>query len=172
MSNRGFVFQATVIPGDDLFKRYPPSVTEQPRPGRATVANAGTSLNQAIVTAALALEGMSTAEGPDGGNNACAWSINRVLQKAGINALGENPIYVPSLVDALKGGRGQPVEKSEAKPGDLVIADGEAHVGVGLDEGCATVLSNSSSRASFVWKSDTDFDGYYGGSSTIYRLIE
>jgi len=172
MSNRGFVFQATVIPGDDLFKRYPPSVTEQSRPGMATVANASASMNQAILNAALELRGMSSAEGPDGGNNACAWSINRVLKKAGINPLGENPNYVPSLVDALKGGRGQPVERAEAKPGDLVIAYEEAHVGVGLDEGCATVLSNSSSRASFAWESDTDYDGSYGGSSTIYRLIE
>ena len=138
----------------------------------ATVANASALLNQAIVNAALELRGMSSAEGPDGGNNACAWSINRVLKKAGIKPLGENPDYVPSLVYALKGGRGQPVERAEAKPGDLVIAYEEAHVGVGLDEGCTTVLSNSSSRASFVWKSDTDFDGYYGGSSTIYRLIE
>jgi hypothetical protein len=115
---------------------------------------------------------MSTAEGPDGGNNACAWSINRVLQKAGIAPLGENPNYVPSLVDDLKGGRGQLIQGNEAKPGDLVIAHGEAHIGIGLDQGCATVLSNSSSRAKFVWESDTDFDGSYGGSSTIYRLLK
>ncbi|HEY9631770.1 MAG TPA: peptidoglycan-binding domain-containing protein [Coleofasciculaceae cyanobacterium] len=130
------------------------------------------SMNQTLLTAALNLRGMSTAEGPDGGNNACAWSINRVLHKAGISPLGENPNYVPSLVDALKGGRGQLVSRSEALAGDLVVAYEEAHVGVGLDEGCATVLSNSSSRACFIWESSTDFDDYYGGPSTIYRLIQ
>ncbi len=127
--------------------------------------------NQAIVAAAQSLLGMCTIEGPDAGNNACAWSLNRVLVKAGISPLGDNPNYVPSLVEALRNGRGQEVSRSEAKAGDLVVAFGEAHIGVGLDEGCQTVLSNSSSRASFRWESNTDFDGSYGGASTIYRLI-
>ncbi len=129
-------------------------------------------LNQAILTAALNLRKMSTAEGPEGGNKACAWAINRVLQRAGIPTLGENPNLVTSLVEALQGGRGQRVSKSEALAGDLVIAYGEDHMGVGLDDGCKRVLSNSSSRASFSWESNTDFDGYYGGSSTIYRLLK
>ncbi|UBF26587.1 DUF4231 domain-containing protein [Kovacikia minuta CCNUW1] len=135
-----------------------------PQPG-------GGDLNAAIVAAAASLRGMSTADGPDGGNNACAWTVNRVLQKAGIPPLGDNPNYVPALLDALKGGRGQPVDKDQAKAGDLVIACGEAHIGIGLDDHCNHVLSNSSSRACFLWESDTDFDGYYGGPSTIYRLI-
>jgi len=129
-------------------------------------------LNAAIVAAAKNLVDMCTADGPDGGNNACAWSVNRVLQKAGIPPLGENPNYVPSLLEALQNGRGQQVDRANARAGDLVIAYGEAHIGIGLDDGCATVLSNSSSRARFRWESDTDFDGYYGGSSVIYRLIK
>lgn len=129
-------------------------------------------INQAILTAALNLRGMSTAEGPDGGNQACAWTLNRVLAKAGIPTLGENPHLVSSLVEALQGGRGQLVSKAEALGGDLVIAYGEDHIGVGLNDGCKRVLSNSSSRASFRWESDTDFDGSYGGPSTIYRLLK
>ena len=129
-------------------------------------------INQAILTAALKLRGMSTAEGPDGGNQACAWTLNRVLESAGIPALGENPNLVTSLVEGLQGGRGQRVSKAEARGGDLVIAYGEDHIGVGLDDGCQRVLSNSSSRASFSWESDTDFDGSYGGPSTIYRLLK
>lgn len=167
IKNRSYIFYATLIAGDDLFKRYPPTIATKP-----VVTGTTEQLNNAIANAAINLRGMSTAEGPDSGNNACAWSINRVLQKAGIASLGENPNYVPSLVDALKGGRGQLIEGKAAKPGDLVIAYGEAHIGIGLAPGCATVLSNSSSRASFVWESDTDFDGYYGGSSTIYRLLQ
>ena len=128
--------------------------------------------NQAILTAAQSLMGMCTNDGPDGGNNACAWSVNQVLRKAGISPLGENPNYVPSLLEALQGGRGQLISRPEAKAGDLVIANGEAHIGIGLDDSCNTVLSNSSSRARFQWQSDTDFDGYYGGPSTIYRLIQ
>lgn len=129
-------------------------------------------LNQAILTAALKLRGMSTDEGPDGGNQACAWTLNRVLERAGIPTLGENPNLVTSLVEALQGGRGHLVSKAEALGGDLVIAYGEDHIGVGLDDGCKRVLSNSSSRASFSWESNTDFDGSYGGSSTIYRLLK
>jgi hypothetical protein len=131
----------------------------------------GENLNQAILTAAQSLLGMCTTDGPDGGNNACAWSVNRVLAKAGIPTLGENPNYVPSLVEALQSDRGKEVSREEAKAGDLVVANGDAHIGIGLDDGCITVLSNSSSRATFCWESDTDFDGSYGGSSRIYRLI-
>lgn len=159
LKNNQYIFQTTVIAGDDLFKRYPPTI-------------ATSQLNQAILSAATTLRGMSTADGPDGGNNACAWSINRVLQQAGIAPLGENPNYVPSLVDALKSDRGQPINRSDAKAGDLVVAYEEAHIGIGLDNLCATVLSNSSSRARFSWESDTDFDNYYGGESTIYRLLK
>lgn len=159
LKDNRYIFQTTVIAGDDLFKRNPPRITT-------------TQLNQAIATAASTLRGMSTAAGPDGGNNACAWSINRVLQQAGIPPLGENPNYVPSLVDALKSDRGQLIAPSDAKAGDLVIAYTEAHIGIGLDNLCKTVLSNSSSRARFLWESDTDFDNSYGGASTIYRLIK
>ncbi|HEY9673127.1 MAG TPA: hypothetical protein V6D11_16915 [Waterburya sp.] len=129
------------------------------------------SLNEAIVEAALSLRGMSSAQGPDGGRNACAWSLNRVLQKAGINPLGENPNLVSSLVEELEGGRGKRVDRTEAKAGDLVVANRYAHIGVGIEEGCRRVLSNSSSKACFRWESGTDFDGYYGGPSTIYRLL-
>jgi hypothetical protein len=128
--------------------------------------------NRAIVAAAQSLMGMCTTDGPDGGRNACAWSLNRVLTQAGIPPLGDNPNYVPSLVNALCNGRGKEVSRTEAKAGDLVVANGDAHIGVGLDDGCRTVLSNSSSRGSFRWQSNTDFDGYYGGPSRIYRLIK
>lgn len=159
LKNNQYIFQTTIIAGDDLFERYPPTI-------------ATSQLNQAIATAAQTLRDMNTADGPDSGNNACAWSINRVLQQAGIAPLGENPNYVPSLVDALKSDRGQLINRSDAKAGDLVIAYEESHIGIGLDDLCATVLSNSSSRARFSWESDTDFDNYYGGESTIYRLIK
>lgn len=130
------------------------------------------NLNPAIVAAAKELRGMSTADGPDGGNNACAWSVNRVLKKAGIPPLGENPNFVPSLLEALQNGRGQQVEPAASIAGDLVVAYGEAHIGIALDDGCQTVLSNSSSKACFRWESDLDYMGVYGGSSTVYRLLK
>jgi hypothetical protein len=130
-----------------------------------------TNLNAAILATALHLRGMSTLAGPDGGNNACAWTINQVLEHAGIVPLGENPNYVPSLVEALQTDRGQRIDRAEAKAGDLVVAFDSAHIGIGLEDGCTSVLSNSSSSSAFVWESDLDFDGYYGGESTVYRLL-
>ena len=128
-------------------------------------------LNARILASAQQLRGTSSAEGPDGGVNACGWMMNKVLQNAGIQSIGDNPNYVPSVLSALQQGRGQQVTKETAKAGDLVIAAGEAHIGVGLTDGCSRVLSNSSGSASFSWESDADFDGYYGGASVIYRLL-
>ncbi|MBE9041323.1 hypothetical protein IQ235_11080, partial [Oscillatoriales cyanobacterium LEGE 11467] len=132
-------------------------------------------LNARILTSALELRDMSSAEGPDGGVNACGWMMNKVLENAGIQSIGENPNYVPAVLSALQQGRGQQVSKETAKAGDLVIAAGEAHIGVGLTDGCSRVLSNSSGSASFSWESDADFDGWYeqyGGASVIYRLLQ
>ncbi|MGB7271757.1 MAG: DUF4231 domain-containing protein [Geitlerinemataceae cyanobacterium] len=145
----------------------PPSYANPPTPQQTAIAD----LNARILASTNKLRGMSTAAGPDGGNNACGWTLNKVLQDAGIPPIGDNPNYIPSVNSALQQGRGQPVPREAAKAGDLVIAAGEAHIGIGLTDGCSRVLSNSSSRASFVWESDTDFDGSYGGQSTIYRLV-
>lgn len=123
-----------------------------------------------IYAAAIAARGKNTASGPDGGRNACAWSTNNfAVIPAGLKAIGSNPNYVPSCDDALKGGRGKVVSNSQAVPGDIVIANQQHHVGVYLGNG--RVLSNSSSRAVFGWESNVDFDGYYGGSSVIYRVL-
>jgi len=144
----------------------PVAIVLPPAPARAP-----TDLNAAILGAAKKLKNMSTAIGPDGGNNACAWTVNQVLHEANIPALGKNPDYVPDLLEELEAGRGQKVSPQEAKAGDLVIAHGEAHIGISMNDGCQTVLSNSSSRASFCWESDVNYQNSYGGSSTVYRLL-
>jgi hypothetical protein len=130
---------------------------------------AAADLNEAILAATKKLRNMSTHDGPDGGNNACAWTVNKVLEEAGIAPLSN---YVPEVVNILKNGRGRRVSREESKAGDLVIAAEERHIGIGLTDGCTRVLSNSSSRACFSWESNTDFDNYYRGSSVIYRLIQ
>jgi cell wall-associated NlpC family hydrolase len=127
------------------------------------------SVNQRVMQAAEELRGMSTRNGPGGGNVACAFAVNKVLARAGVPTLGANPNYVPSVEEALRGGRGRQVSPSEARPGDIVVSPGQSHVGIYLGEG--RVLSNSSSRAAFRWESGLNFDGYYGGGqSRIYRL--
>jgi hypothetical protein len=117
------------------------------------------------------MKGMDTSAGPDGGNLACAWSVNKVLKKATGKTIGANTDYVPSVEAALQGGEGIQVGRSKAAAGDIVIAGNQAHIGICQNSGCTRVLSNSSSRAKFSWESDTDFGGFYGGQpSRIYRV--
>jgi hypothetical protein len=117
------------------------------------------------------MKGMDTSAGPDGGNLACAWSVNKVLKKATGKTIGANTDYVPSVEAALQGGEGVQVGRSKAAAGDIVIAGNQAHIGICQNAGCSRVLSNSSSRAKFSWESDTDFGGFYGGQpSRIYRV--
>ena len=128
-------------------------------------------MNQSIYESMGSMGGFDTSTGPDGGNLACAWAVNRVLSDAGIQPLGANPNYVPSVEADLQNSRGSQVSQSEARAGDIVIAGNQAHIGICLNEGCTQVRSNSSSRARFVWDSNFNFDGFYGGgSSRVYRI--
>ena len=132
-------------------------------------------ISQRIFQAAQNAYGMDTSAGPGRGNVACAWAVNKVLNKAGIATIGSNPNLVVSVQNALESGRGQQVARSQAGPGDLVLAVGSGsrqHIGICQNNGCTQVLSNSSSKASFSWKSNTDFGGYYGVSSKIYRVTK
>eukprot|EP00708_Paratrimastix_pyriformis_P004598 GAFH01003500.1.p2 GENE.GAFH01003500.1~~GAFH01003500.1.p2 ORF type:complete len:231 (-),score=58.40 GAFH01003500.1:241-933(-) len=133
-----------------------------------TPAAAANDYNDAIYAAAQSWIGRSTAAGPDGGREACAWTVNHILAQAIHRTIGENPNYVPSVEDALRDGAGVPIPQDDARPGDLVIASGQEHIGIYM--GDDRVQSNSSSRACYCWNSDIDFDDYYGGSSRVYRV--
>ncbi|CAN5846046.1 hypothetical protein BH23CYA1_BH23CYA1_09610 [soil metagenome] len=127
--------------------------------------------NQRIYQSMGRLGSFDSSMGPDGGNLACAWAVNRVLADASIQPLGSNPNYVPSVEADLQSGRGTQVNQTQAQAGDIVIAGNQAHIGICLNQGCSRVRSNSSSRARFTWESNANFDGFYGGaSSRIYRL--
>jgi hypothetical protein len=134
------------------------SVTAGDKPGR-------------IAQVSQQLRGMDTSAGPDGGNLACAWAVNKVLKKATGKTIGDNTDFVPSVETALQSGEGIQVGRSKAVAGDIVIAGNQGHIGICQNAGCTRVLSNSSSRAKFSWESDTDFGGFYGGEpSRIYRV--
>lgn len=133
------------------------------------------AVGQRIFQASQKAYGMDTSAGPGRGNVACAWAVNKVLNQAGIKTIGSNPNLVFSVRDALEAGRGQQISRSQAGPGDLVLALGAGsrqHIGICQNNGCTQVLSNSSSKASFSWKSNTDFGGYYGVPSKIYRVTK
>ncbi|MEL6777776.1 MAG: hypothetical protein AAFO06_11010 [Cyanobacteria bacterium J06597_16] len=138
--------------------------------GLSKAAPAG-AVNQGIYKSMGSMGNFDTSMGPDGGNLACAWAVNRVLANAGVQPLGNNPNYVPSVEADLQNGRGSQVAQGEAQAGDIVIEGSQAHIGICLNDGCTQVRSNSSSRARFAWNSDFDFNGFYGGGrSRVYRI--
>jgi cell wall-associated NlpC family hydrolase len=133
----------------------------------------GKSTNYKIIFNALKYKGTSSADGPDGGNQACAFMVNKVVLAATGYTIGANTNYVPSVEDDLRSGKGTEVSYSNAKPGDIIISKDQRHIGICMSDRCSTVLSNSSSRARFSWQSDGNFDGQYdryGGINRIYRL--
>lgn len=160
----------------------PPSVfrsdTAVPLAPGAQVAPAPTGdINAAIWAAAQAYKGTSTRAGPGGGNTACAWAVTRVLRNAGITPdIGTNTNLVSAYEDALKAGRGQLVpSRQEAQPGDIWIdPTGCGHIGFCSAPNGARVLSNSSSKAAFVWDGTTDsVNAYYGGGAERwYRVVK
>lgn len=138
----------------------------------------GGVLSQRIAQAANAMRGMSTAAGPSNGALACAWAVNRVLAQAGIASI--NGDSVVSMRSVLNGGRGQAVAQSQARAGDLVLVTGAStsggssnanHVGICLNDGCTSVISNSSSRRAFSWTSGPTFaPSYVNASPQFYRV--
>jgi hypothetical protein len=131
--------------------------------------SAGGSVSSQIAAASDGYCGASTANGPGGGTVSCAWAVNNVLAKAGIPALDSDSVQ--SMENALLAGRGTLVSPAAAQPGDIVIQAQDGHVGICQNVGCTLVLSNSSSKASFTWLSNTSFSqSYHGGPGRIYQL--
>jgi hypothetical protein len=130
----------------------------------------GTSKAKLILKAAKALYGMNTSAGPDGGNNACVWAINRVLERANVDSPWGASEYVPDAQRALDS---KGVTCSQQPGAIAIFIDGGSppypHIGICLEAGI--ILSNSSSRAEFSWK-DT-VGGYRNimGWSVIFYLI-
>lgn len=138
-------------------------------PGGSAGFDTSGSANAPVCSAASNYYGASTAAGPDGGNKACAWAVNNVLQNAGDQPVGGNA--VSGMENALKSGRGTLISQSQATCGDIVIQGSDEHVGICMNEGCTSVISNSSSKATFTWISDVNFSpSYTSGTSRIYRL--
>lgn len=153
---------------------------DQPMEGVNLAASSGSiptgDINARIAAAAEAAraEPMSSRSGPDGGKVACAWAVNKVLERAGVPTLGSNPNLVDSLEQALQGGRGTKIEPRESgQPGDIVIMGKGSRAHVGIVIGPSKVVSNSSSLAQFSWVADyASYDRWYSTSypCRVYRL--
>lgn len=123
-----------------------------------------------LVRVAKSMYGMNTAHGPDGGLNACAWWVNgHVIRQTTGGTLGNNPNWVPDILNDLERGYGTEVPHSQAQPGDIVIFLNErhGHIGIVIEPGVVLSTSSRGWRGPGVWwRSNLDFDGYYGGRST------
>lgn len=134
----------------------------------------GTSCNDRIYNAAIALRGMDTSSGPDGGNNACVFAVNKVLAKAGVANPWGNGLDVVTQANGLRASGATQVSASQSLPGDIVIWDdgvARGHTGIVLTPGASKVLTNSSSKARFVWEAPNNtYENYYGGRAMIFRV--
>lgn len=115
------------------------------------------------------------------GKLACAWMVNKVIKKALNYQIGENLLYVPSVVEELDNGTGKRINQNQTRRGDIAIANGTNyqeglwHIGICANDQCNLVLSNSPFTTKFNWLSDAKFDGafdQYPGKTTFYRVIK
>jgi hypothetical protein len=153
-----------------LLKCDPSQVEIRDRPQGADT-QAGTDRANRICNAALALEGMDTSIGPDGGNNACLWSVNKVLKQAGVEPPWGDSVYVPDAHAALSNAH---IPEVEQQRGAIAIFTDNGsppypHVGICVNQG--QILSNSSSRARFIWRDTPNGYRSYIGWGVIYYLL-
>jgi len=112
---------------------------------------------QRITETALAYWNVSSRHGPDGGNLACAFMVNEILNKAIGKTYGQDPTTVNSVRDDLLAQGGKIIATQYARPGDLAlsfndaslknIGGGTAHIGIVVAPN--TILANSSSTRRF-----------------------
>jgi phage protein D len=125
-----------------------------------------------ISDAAAKARGMNTRNGPDRGNNACLFAVNKVLRDAGVTPPWGNSNYVPDARAKLAAGAGTKLNGPE--PGAIAIMRDNGsppypHIGIVQKDG--NIISNSSSRGSFSWVAPpSSYDRYYGRTTEYWRL--
>ena len=126
-----------------------------------------------LAQAAERSRGMSTRGGPDGGNNACLYAVNKVMRSAGITPPWGSSNYVPTARSVLAGGAGTLLSGPE--PGAIAIMRDNGsppypHIGIVQTDG-RTIISNSSSRGSFSWSAgEGSYTSTYGRTPEYWRL--
>lgn len=172
VKNRSYIFYTSILDGKTLAAA---PVTTSATGGAAPVGD----IPQRIYQAAMKNKGQSSASGPDRGKNACAWALNKFcIEPAGLQLLGARvspynyPIAVNACEQALINGRGKPVTRAEAVPGDIWVMSG-SHIGIITTAGGTRVLSNSSSKAKFNWEDSIDgmSRAYQNRKEKIYRVL-
>jgi hypothetical protein len=147
--------------------------------GTAPAGSNSAKIHQATVRA---VDNMSSRNGPDGGNLACAWAVNKILQ-ASIGKKFDHDSTTDmdrELRMGVSSGTVESIPVSEARPGDIVISPTiwspervTGHVGIVGENG--KIYSNSSREAQ--WKQNftmASWKDYYGSKKglkvNIYRV--
>jgi hypothetical protein len=119
----------------------------------------------------------SNVPGTEGGEKACMWAVNHVIEQAGYAPLANDTLAVRTGQAALENGRGTKIDIANAQPGDIVLVDkggSSQHIGFCVNNGCTQTISNSSSRASFTFRGNSNFSypgsPYNGSTPQVYRL--
>jgi hypothetical protein len=149
------------------------NLTSANHPGQLIAHSNGNATEQKIVNAINAHYNESSAGGPGGGNVACAYEVNRVLQDSIGHKVGSNPNLVASVEADLQSGAGQRIGAQWAHAGDVIVFRGTSndHIGFCLNDGCSQVLSNSSSQSRFRWVGSRGaYESYYHADGHIYRV--
>jgi hypothetical protein len=117
-------------------------------------------IGQRIYESAKAYIGTDTSAGPEGGNKACAWSVNNILDRAIGRSIPNNDGRKSCIAmrDALRAEGAQEFsDPGQATNGDIAFFSSWHHVGIVLD---GKIYSNSSSKARWTWGADMTFGGH------------
>jgi hypothetical protein len=115
------------------------------------------------------------------GKLACARMVNMAIDRALGYQVGQNTLYVPSIVEDLDKGKGKRLDQKQSIRGDIAISNGTDyanglwHIGICMNDGCSLVLSNSPFQSEFSWLTNSNFDGAFDqlpGKTTFYRIVQ
>jgi len=140
------------------------------------------SNNARILSAAHSALGESSAAGPDGGNLACAWMVNRILQRSvGYRINGDSTASMHQQLESrVRQGLAERIPIDSIQPGDIIISPtrfeptrSTGHVGI-MGRG-GQIYENSSSQARWIqrrgvsgWRSYYESSNKHGGPLRTY----
>ena len=140
------------------------------------------SANASIMDEAIKALGESSKNGPDGGNLACAWMVNKILQRSvGYKVNGDSTTSMNQVFQShVASGRALLIPAAQARHGDIIISPtvwspkrNTGHVGIVGQNG--KIMSNSSCRAQ--WEENFTSESWYrkyeqkkGLRTFIYRI--
>tara|TARA_B100000674_G_scaffold451456_1_gene422246 strand:+ start:953 stop:1654 length:702 start_codon:yes stop_codon:yes gene_type:complete len=140
------------------------------------------SANEKIMDEAIKALGESSKSGPRRGKFACAWMVNKILQRSiGYKVNGDSTSSMNKVFQShVASGRAQLIPASQARLGDIIISPtvwypkrNTGHVGIVGQNG--KIMSNSSTRAQ--WEENYTAESWYrryeqqrGLRTFIYRI--